>query len=344
MLNLEKWGNTLFDSNKYQQFNANMEKLEKDSLAKDVDINATNNRIDNVVLESGGNNITEVVDARTSKNGQIYSTLNSRLNGDYSAIAGELAESNELLQTVSEQNKELRSKLDELYGNSAADIEYYVSAVNGSDSTGNGDIDKPFKTIQKAVDMIPKIKIGGDIYINCEPGQYNEDVYVSSISGAEHFYIRSTNLATIDHKTSQTGFFVKSITFSGIMFQCVVQGVNSMSTSVNNSKAVINFLRCWYGSVSNCRFDTNLKSSNVVAVLYDQSRGGCYNNYFANQNIIMSAEFLSQAYFFATNVCEATSNIGLKSTYGSILSKSSSTINLNSTTAEQKIYGGQIFS
>ncbi|EDN9350779.1 hypothetical protein ARW74_003189, partial [Listeria monocytogenes] len=87
MLNLDKWGNTLFDSNKYQQFNANMEKLEKDSLAKDVDINATNNRIDNVVLEAGGNNITEVVDARTSKNGQVYSTLNSRLNGDYSAIA-----------------------------------------------------------------------------------------------------------------------------------------------------------------------------------------------------------------------------------------------------------------
>ncbi|RJE01524.1 hypothetical protein D3B02_16475, partial [Listeria monocytogenes] len=128
MLNLDKWGNTLFDSNKYQQFNANMEKLEKDSLAKDVDINATNNRIDNVVLEAGGNNITEVVDARTSKNGQVYSTLNSRLNGDYSAIASDLAESNALLQTVNEENKVLKSKLDELYGNSASNIEYYVSS------------------------------------------------------------------------------------------------------------------------------------------------------------------------------------------------------------------------
>ncbi|WP_258010129.1 hypothetical protein, partial [Listeria monocytogenes] len=26
MLNLERWGNTLFDSNKYQQFNDNMQK------------------------------------------------------------------------------------------------------------------------------------------------------------------------------------------------------------------------------------------------------------------------------------------------------------------------------
>lgn len=160
MLNLEKWGNTLFDSNKYQQFNANMEKLEKDSLAKDVDINATNNRIDNVVLEASGNNITEVVDARTSKNGQVYSTLNSRLNGDYSAIASDLAESNALLQIVNEENKVLKSKLDELYGNSASNIEYYVSSTNGNDVTGTGAIDAPFKTIQKAVNMVPKVKVG----------------------------------------------------------------------------------------------------------------------------------------------------------------------------------------
>ncbi|EDF9444007.1 hypothetical protein GCG58_14930 [Listeria monocytogenes] len=342
MLNLEKWGNTLFDSNKYQQFNANMEKLEKDSLAKDVDINATNNRIDNVVLEAGGNNITEVVDARISKNGQVYNTLNARLNGDYSAIASDLAESNALLQTVNEENKVLKSKLDELYGNSASNIEYYVSSTNGNDVTGTGAIDAPFKTIQKAVNMVPKVKVGGFIYIFCEPGQYNEDVVVQSFSGAECFYIQPTNLATIDPTTGQTGFFVKSILFSGIMFQCVVQGLNSMSTAVNNNYTVIQFARCWYGTVTKCRFDTNLKATNITTVQYNQSRGNCYSNYFKNQNIIMSSEYMGHALFASTNTCEATSNIGLKAASGGILVKSGTPV-LNATTAELKQAGGQIF-
>ncbi|EAE4372853.1 hypothetical protein E1R31_001640 [Listeria monocytogenes] len=342
MLNLDKWDNTLFDSNKYQQFNSNMEKIEKESLSKDVDIAETNNRINNIVLEAGGNDITEVVDARTSKNGQIYSTLNSRLNGDYSAIAEELAESNNLLQTISNENEVLKSKLDELYGNSSANIEYYVSSTNGNDITGNGDIDSPFKTIQKAVDNVPKVKVGGAIYIFCEPGQYNEDVIVQSFSGAECFYIQPTNLDTVDPVSGQTGFFVKSILFSGIMFQCVVQGLNSMSTAVNNNSSVIQFLRCWYGTVNKCRFDTNLKSTDIITVFYNQSRGNCYGNYFKNQNVIASSEFMGHALFSSSNTCESTSNIGLKAGSGGILIKSGSP-SLASTTAEYKTAGGQIF-
>lgn len=58
------------------------------------------------------------------------------------------------------------------------DIVLYV-ATTGSDIAGNGTDTKPYKTIQKAVDSVPKCLNGYTATINVEAGTYTEDVYIN---------------------------------------------------------------------------------------------------------------------------------------------------------------------
>lgn len=48
---------------------------------------ALSDRIDNLVLEAGGSDITEVVDARTGTDGTVYTTLKARLDADLAKYA-----------------------------------------------------------------------------------------------------------------------------------------------------------------------------------------------------------------------------------------------------------------
>jgi hypothetical protein len=60
---------------------------------------------------------------------------------------------------------------------SVQNVTMYVDVTNGSDS-GDGSAAKPFKTIGKAVSMIPQV-INHQYIINVAPGTYNEDVILN---------------------------------------------------------------------------------------------------------------------------------------------------------------------
>lgn len=339
---LDRWGNVLFDTNKERAFNENMTKIENGFLEQTIDVSSTNRRIDNLVLNSGGDSPNEVVDARTSLNGQIYDTLEERLNGDSSAISSSLADTNERLENVETSNKDLEEKLEELYGEATQNMFIYVSKARGNDEVGNGDFDNPYKTIQKASNSIPKIVSGIDIEIICDPDNYDEDVIIEGIFGAEHVYLRSSNAAVVDAKAQDTGFYIRSVTFSSIAAQCVLEGM-TQSTVIPEKDSIVNFLRVDYASVGNCRFDKNLKATDKITVKYDQTKGGTFGNcYISNQNIILKAIYNSTCNFSGLNVMSGISNTGLYSQRSIIYSDYEET-EIIATTKVVRSAGGQIY-
>ncbi|EAD1189286.1 hypothetical protein Q887_14365 [Listeria monocytogenes] len=339
---LDRWGNVLFDTNKEKAFNDNMTKIENGFLQQTVDVADTNRRIDNLVLNSGGDSPNEVVDARTSLNGQIYNTLEARLNGDSSVIASSLSNTNARLEDVEKTNAEIEQTLKELYGDATQNLVIYVSKTRGSDDAGTGEFDNPYQTIQRASDSIPKIVSGIDIEIICEPDNYDEDVIIEGIYGAEHVYLRSSNYAVINAKLQDTGFYVRSVTFSSIAAQCVLEGM-TQSTSIPEKDSIVYFLRVDYASIGNCRFDKNIKSTDKITVKYDQTRGGTFGNcYISNQNVILKAIYNSTCNFPLSNQMTGMSNTGLYS-QRSIIYSDYEEADIVATTKAVKDAGGQIF-
>jgi len=62
-----------------------------------------------------------------------------------------------------------------------ADVIYYVTTT-GSDTTGDGTIGKPFRTVQKAVNMLPQV-INHNVTINVGSGTFSEEVIIKGLNG-----------------------------------------------------------------------------------------------------------------------------------------------------------------
>ncbi len=71
-------------------------------------------------------------------------------------------------------------------------ITYYVDPTNGNDEN-EGTENAPFKTIQKAIDSLPKI-INHEVRILLEDGIYNENITISGFIGTGELSIRGRNL------------------------------------------------------------------------------------------------------------------------------------------------------
>lgn len=88
----------------------------------------------------------------------------------------------------------------ELFDNKAytltSDVTVYVS-TSGSDEDGDGSADAPFKTIQKAVDEIPKCLGGFVATIDIASGVYNERVNIFGFSGGRLVLGVSGRTATV---------------------------------------------------------------------------------------------------------------------------------------------------
>ena len=59
----------------------------------------------------------------------------------------------------------------------------YVHNISGSDETGDGSQAKPYKTIQKAINSLPKVLSGYNATINISSGTYNEAVVIDGFAG-----------------------------------------------------------------------------------------------------------------------------------------------------------------
>lgn len=80
------------------------------------------------------------------------------------------------------------------------DVTLYVSPT-GNDVSGDGGLDAPYKTIQKAIDAIPKYLGGFTATIDIEAGTYEERLLINGFSGGRlviGVYGRSTTVRGID--------------------------------------------------------------------------------------------------------------------------------------------------
>ncbi|MBT2714747.1 hypothetical protein [Bacillus sp. ISL-57] len=228
---------------------------------------------------------------------------------------------------------------DDVLPKSATEKFLYVNVSTGNDSTGDGTRAKPYKTIQRAVDVIPNIHMHA-YTIACAPGFYPEEVLIKGLLGGnlKIQYDGSAPLA----KDAPTGFNVLSILAEDCMCYIQVNDVDFYNSQNVTRNAILRFTRSMYGAVNNCRFDSDTKAGGKSCVLYDASKGNVYSSYFTGQYVCLRAQSGSQVVWSDNNAHgPSKSDFGL-SVSSSIVHKVG-TINLNATTIELTVSGGHIY-
>lgn len=186
-------------------------------------------------------------------------------------------------------------------------INIYVSTT-GSDTTGDGTSIKPFRTIQYAIDTIPKDLCGHTVRIYVANGTYSEVVNIIGFNNGEfRLYsgggteVLSDNCKvdriSIRYNTCMVvvaGFSIMTTTEDGIVSEsCTTINLQYMKitgNAISSGKTGIAFYRCTF-SVWNCQV-----SYHTVALFAYNSRG-VSNNWVAG----------------------AGNNYGLYSSYGSVI-------------------------
>lgn len=300
---------------------------------------ATNSRIDNLVLQSGGDSPNEVVDARTNASGEKYATLRARLNAGEQLAEQELVEVNRLITDQSEQIGQLEKTIQELYGGNGGVIDIYVSADQGNDTTADGTESKPFKTIQAAINSLPLLSTT-KFYIYVEPGVYLEDVVISNITSGQ-LEIVATNLSVVDASVGDTGVFVRSVLFINCGMYCAVRGFTQTDVA-NSPKRFIYFHGVMYGAADRCRAVQNTKNiDGYTAFGWERCVSGSINRcHVSNQYYALKGAFGTGVRI--SDVVSGTGNNIVYRSEGSIIYRSAGA-SISGTTMESKTFGGQVF-
>lgn len=114
-----------------------------------------------------------------------------------------------------------------------SDITLYVSTI-GSDILGDGTQSNPFKTIQHAIDILPKDLGGYSAYIIVSNGTYDEDLWISGFNSG------LVNILSNSPESTNTDVAIKSVTsiFSDAYIKLsglYIYGSNSNGASVTIS-------------------------------------------------------------------------------------------------------------
>ncbi|MGX1262650.1 hypothetical protein RKD55_000454 [Rossellomorea marisflavi] len=183
--------------------------------------------------------------------------------------------------------------LQKVAGLTSSRVNIYVDSIKGS-GLNDGSAARPFKTLQQAVDSIPKV-INYDRFIFVKDGTYNEEVVVKSISGAAIYFQRMDGTVNAD---TPTGIVVKSMTFYDISGLCRIDHFEFMGEPEKTS-ASIRFSRTQYGTVHRCRF---ARASSKPAVEFDGSRGSVNSSYFNGQSLCILSQNGSSVRVDSTNM------------------------------------------
>ncbi|MFS1165939.1 hypothetical protein ACFDAX_01170 [Enterococcus lactis] len=161
-----------------QTFNDNVDYLENLEKNLDEQHKSTNSRIDNLVLHSGGDSPNEVVDARVNNKGETFDTLQGRLSAAENQSDERITQIADSANNNKEQINQLNKTIRELYNGSGSEVSIFVSADKGNDAIAEGAEEKPFKTIQMAINAIPLLSsIATTVFV--DDGVYLEDVRLS---------------------------------------------------------------------------------------------------------------------------------------------------------------------
>ncbi|MDT2738107.1 hypothetical protein P7H00_13410 [Enterococcus pseudoavium] len=286
-------------------FNDNVDILNGITRNQDQKIDVTNKRISNLVLQSGGDSPNEIVDARVNNKGETFDTLEDRLLNAENVHDLDIELANKQISDNKDQLSQLNEVVRMLYNAAGSNIAIYVSKERGSDVVGDGTQEKPFRTIQTAVNQIPLIN-RSNTTIFIEDGTYLEDVRISNCL-ASSIYIRTIqNVDSLDIKTNIMPVKVRSIGFTycqGYFNLYGLEFVDQANTiSVSNVKLSAFCEQGGYLSISKCGFRENTKAFDHNA-LYVGGNGqmSVYNSMFVNQNVIAKANLMADLNFQSAN-------------------------------------------
>lgn len=280
-------------------FNDNVDILNHNAHDQNQKLDTTNSRIDNLVLHSGGDSPNEVVDARVNHKGETFSTLQGRLTDTEKKVSESVSTLEKNQADTKTQVDQLNNSVETIIGGSADWINLYVSGDLGSDQIGDGSEEKPFATIQMAVNQIPLVSIPG-ISILVDDGVYLEDVFIRNVSATTIQIGSKNDISVIDPSKSDMPVKLRSLTF----YQCKgffkVTGLQFVDTinAPKNSGLIYNLmlLQGGYLSVDKCKFAEDNRHL-VSAAIYTEglSASNVYNScYFYRQNIVVYANLMSQ--------------------------------------------------
>ena len=194
-----------------------------------------------------------------------------------------------------------------LIGTLPADTTLYV-ATTGSDTTGDGTSAKPYKTIQKAIDVLPRDLNGHTATIIVSEGAYSENVAIMSFYSGSLILRSTTGLALSDaHK-------INSITCSNNSARVYIYGFNLVTSIADAFQGV-----CCVDII--LRFITakqSTASSGYSGFYFDACRARIESSMVANKAHGVSAYNSTVGSFIWSN--ESTGNtIGVKAGINSIV-------------------------
>lgn len=297
-----------------QTFNDNVDYLENLEKNLDEQHKSTNSRIDNLVLHSGGDSPNEVVDARVNNRGEIFETLQARLKAHEDQSDEEISQLSNDASNQKEELDQLNSSVQQIIGGYNEPIDIYVSK-NGSDQTGDGTEEKPYATIQTAVNTIPLITTA-PITIWIDDGAYLEDVVINGLSYRSLMIKPINDISSINPLTSDLPVRVRSLAtttcagytqISGIQ---IVDTVNAPIDPSGNRYGIMNE-QSGYMAINKCKFSENTKSLGYNAIYVGGvSKLNMYGNTtFINQDVALRVRLMSEALAGLTG---SGNNIGIK--------------------------------
>lgn len=297
-----------------EKFNQNIDYLnDLEKKLSDQD-KSTNSRIDNLVLHSGGDSPNEVVDARVNNRGENFETLQARLKAHEDQSDEEISQLSNDASNQKEELDQLNSSVQQIIGGYNEPIDIYVSK-NGSDQTGDGTEEKPYATIQTAVNTIPLIT-AAPITIWIDDGAYLEDVVINGLSYRSLMIKPINDISSINPLTSDLPVRVRSLAtttcvgytqISGIQ---IVDTVNAPIDPSGNRYGIMNE-QSGYMAINKCKFSENTKSLGYNAIYVGGvSKLNMYGNTtFINQDVALRVRLMSEALAGLTG---SGNNIGIK--------------------------------
>ncbi|EME7169265.1 hypothetical protein OUS01_001672 [Enterococcus faecium] len=313
-MELEKLKNNRISNEWKQTFNDNVDYLENLEKNLDEQHKSTNSRIDNLVLHSGGDSPNEVVDARVNNRGETFETLQARLKAHEDQSDEEISQLSNDASNQKEELDQLNSSVQQIIGGYNDPIDIYVSK-NGSDQTGDGTEEKPYATIQTAVNTIPLITTA-PITIWIDDGAYLEDVVINGLSYRSLMIKPINDISSINPLTSDLPVRVRSLAtttcvgytqISGIQ---IVDTVNAPIDPSGNRYGIMNE-QSGYMAINKCKFSENTKSLGYNAIYVGGvSKLNMYGNTtFINQDVALRVRLMSEALAGLTG---SGNNIGIK--------------------------------
>lgn len=186
-----------------------------------------------------------------------------------------------------------------------ADVTYYV-ATTGSDTTGDGTSAKPFKTIQYALNILPKDLGGYSATIKISDGTYNENILISGFINGNVLLVRSVNQDILN--TACNIYKIRGITVSARIF---ISGINVIASDTD----AFSFTNC--SNVIIIASQAIISNPNTGFVL-DASNIRLEGCRVSNYGYVVRAAYNSQC--FSLNWVNSTNNTyGISSINGSIV-------------------------